>query len=47
MPREDLSVVMTGRFAVYKTKVYIFLCPRESLGEVLNKRLDCAKVDGI
>lgn len=43
-----ISVVMTGRFAVFpKTKVYVFLSPRESLSEILHKRLDCAKVDGI
>lgn len=41
MPGENLPVVMTSRSAVYKTKVCIFLCPGESLEEVLNKRLDC------
>lgn len=45
---QEISVVMTGGSAVFlKTKVYIFLCPRESLTEVPHKRLDCAKVDGI
>lgn len=45
---QEISVVMTGGSALFlKTKVYIFLCPRESLTEVLHKRLDCAKVDGV
>lgn len=36
---QGISVVMTGGFALFpKTKVYIFLCPRESLSEVLHKR---------
>lgn len=47
VPREDKAVVMTGGFAGYRTKVYIFFCPRESLSEVLNKRLGCTKEDGI
>lgn len=45
---QEITVVMTSGSALFpKTKVYIFLCPRESLTEVLHKRLDCAKVDGI
>lgn len=45
MSREDLSVVITGRFAVYSiTKIHIFLCPRKPLSEILYQRLDCAKV---
>lgn len=47
VPREAKAVGMTGRCAAYKSKVYIFSCPRESRSEVLNKRLDCTKEDGI
>lgn len=48
MPSKDISGAMAGRFALFsKTKVYIFLSPREPLSEILHKRFDCAKVNGI